>query len=128
MFNKITYPNLINFYEKLNIPYEKSNMSFAVSVKNSNVEYSGSGIKGLFANKYNIFNINFLKMIKEIIFFYKRAQEINIKNYENTSLEDFLKSEKMSNYFINFHITSYGSWNLVSSTKFSRKNANETYF
>ena len=68
MFNKITYPNLINFYEKLNIPYEKSNMSFAVSVKNSNVEYSGSGIKGLFANKYNIFNINFLKMIKEIIF------------------------------------------------------------
>jgi len=104
VFNKITYPNLIKFYEKLNIPYEKSNMSFAVSVKNSNVEYSGSGIKGLFANKYNVFNMNFLKMIKEIIFFYKRAEEINIENYENLSLEDFLKSEKMSSYFINFHI------------------------
>ena len=45
VFNKITYPNLVNFFENLNIPYEKSNMSFSVSVKNSNIEYSGNGFK-----------------------------------------------------------------------------------
>jgi uncharacterized protein len=104
VFNKITYPNLINFFQELKIPYEKSNMSFSVSVKNSGVEYSGDGIKGLFSNKYNIFNFNFLKMIKEIFLFYKLASKVDIKKYENLSLGDFLKDKKMSKYFIKFHI------------------------
>ena len=45
VFNKINYPNLLKFFHDLNVDYEKSNMSFAVSVKNSNIEYSGSGLK-----------------------------------------------------------------------------------
>ena len=45
-------------------------MSFSVSIKDTNVEYGGSGFKAIFANKFNIFNFKFLKMIKEIISFY----------------------------------------------------------
>jgi len=104
VFNKITYPNLINFFDELNVSYEKSNMSFSVSVKNSKIEYSGSGLKGLFANKSNILNLKFLKMIKEIYFFYKDSIKINPERYKNKTLKDFLNSKKMSNYFINFHI------------------------
>ena len=104
VFNKINYPNLVNLFETLKVPYQKSNMSFSVSVKNSNLEYSGSGLKGLFANKYNILNINFIKMIKEIFYFYKMAERINKKNIENQTLGEFLKSKKMSDYFIRFHI------------------------
>ncbi len=69
VFNKVNYPNLVNLFEKIQVNYEKSNMSFSVSVKNSNIEYSGSGLKGLFGNKYNIFNLSFIKMIKDIFFF-----------------------------------------------------------
>ena len=104
VFNKTTYPNLIKFFHDLNISYEKSNMSFAVSIKNSNIEYSGSGLSGLFVNKLNIININFLKMIKEIIFFYKEAEKINENKYKNQTLGEFLKYKKLSNYFINYHI------------------------
>jgi predicted NAD/FAD-binding protein len=104
VFNKINYPNLVQLFDFLNVSYEESNMSFSVSVKNSNIEYCGSGLSGLFSNKYNILNFNFLKMIKEIIFFYRDAEEINEKHYEEETLNDFLKSKKMSNYFINFHI------------------------
>jgi uncharacterized protein len=104
VFNKINYPNLLNFFHDLNIEYEKSDMSFAVSVKNSNVEYSGNGIKGLFSNKLNLFNFRFLKMITEIIFFYKQAEKISKNNYMNQTLGEFLKSKKLSKYFINFHI------------------------
>ena len=104
VFNKVNYSNLLKLFETLHVPYEKSNMSFSVSVKNSNIEYSGSGLKGLFANKYNILNFKFLKMITEIISFYKESAEINKKNYEDKSLGEFLKYKKMSNYFINFHI------------------------
>ena len=35
--------------ENIKVGYEKSDMSFSVSVKNSNIEYSGSGLKGLFS-------------------------------------------------------------------------------
>ena len=104
VFNKINYPNLVKLFSTLRVPYEKSNMSFSVSVKNSNIEYSGSGLKGLFSNKYNILNFNFLKMLKDIIFFYKIAEKINENEYQDQTLGGFLKSKKMSNYFINFHI------------------------
>jgi len=104
VFNKINYPNLLNLFNKLKINYEKSNMSFSVSVKNSNIEYSGSGLKGLFVNKYNIFNPSFIKMVKEIFFFYKTADKMNKKNFTNQTLGNFLKSKKMSNYFVKFHI------------------------
>ena len=73
VFNKINYPNLVELFSSIQIPYEQSNMSFSVSVKNSIIEYSGSGLRGLFSYKSNIFNLNFLRMIKEIVFFYKEA-------------------------------------------------------
>ena len=62
VFNQITYPNLINFFEEINVDIEKSDMSFSVSVENTNFEYCGKGLKGIFANKSNILNIQFLKM------------------------------------------------------------------
>ncbi len=104
VFNKNNYPNLLNFFHDLNVSYEKSNMSFSVSVKNSNIEYSGSGLNGIFSNKLNIFNIKFLRMIKEIISFYKEAELTSEVNYQGKTLEDFLKIKKLSSYFINFHI------------------------
>ena len=94
VFNKINYPNLVNLFEKLEVSYEKSNMSFSVSVKNSNIEYSGSGISGLFANRYNVFNLNFIKMIKEIFSFYKTADKIRKESIINQTLGEFLKSKK----------------------------------
>ena len=104
VFNKVNYPNLLKFFENLNINYEKSNMSFAVSVKNSNIEYSGTGLSGIFANKSNFFNLNFLKMITEIISFYKQAEKLDGTKFYDKTLGDFLKLNNFSNYFINFHI------------------------
>ena len=43
VFNEKTYPNLINFLKELDVKYEKSDMSFYVSVKKSNIEYCGKG-------------------------------------------------------------------------------------
>jgi len=104
VFNKATYPNLVNFFNSLEVPYEKSNMSFSVSIKNSNIEYSGSGFRGLFSNKHNLISFKFIKMLKDIIFFYKSAEKINENEYQNQTLGDFVEFKKMSNYFINFHI------------------------
>ena len=103
VFNFQTYPNFINFLNDNNVEIEKSNMSFSVSVKGTNIEYCGKGIFGIFSNKKNLLNFNFFKMFFEIIKFYKKSN--NLKNIdENLKLDDFLRSENMSKYFINYHI------------------------
>ena len=101
VFNELTYPNLVKFFHEIDAEYEKSNMSFAVSVKGTEVEYSGSGFKGLFSNKKNLFNLSFIKMIFEIINFYKKVPfEINPET-EKMTLGEYFSKKKLSNYFCN---------------------------
>ena len=70
VFNYETYPNLINFFNENKVEIEKSDMSFSVNVKDTNFEYCGKGLKGIFAKKSNLFNIKFLRMFYDIISFY----------------------------------------------------------
>ena len=79
-------------------------MSFSVSVKDTNIEYCGKGISGVFSNRKNILNMKFVKMFFEIINFYKKCRNININSLNKETLGDFLKKENLSEYFINFHI------------------------
>jgi len=104
VFNELTYPNLINFFKELNVPFEKSNMSFSVSIKDTNIEYGGSGFNAIFANKFNLFNFNFLKMIREIISFYNYAPSLLTNNTEEITLGNYLTKSNLSKYFIEFHI------------------------
>ena len=103
VFNKKTYPHLINFFEENNIAIEKSNMSFSVSVRDSEIEYCGKGISGIFSNKLNLFNIKFLKMFFTIINFYKKSENKNLID-ENINLGEYLYQLNVSDYFIKFHI------------------------
>ena len=103
VFNKKTYPNLINFFQENDIAIEKSNMSFSVSVRDSNIEYCGKGLSGIFSNKSNLLNIKFLKMFFTIISFYKQSENQDSIN-ENITLGSYLDNLKLSEYFIKFHI------------------------
>ena len=103
VFNHQTYPNLINFFKEIDIEIEKSDMSFSVSVENTNYEYCGKGLSGIFANKSNLLNIEFLKMFFDILKFYKTCDNISEIDQKIT-LDDFLKKNKWSKGFINYHI------------------------
>ena len=103
VFNFKTYPNFVKFLNDNGIEIEKSNMSFSVSVKETDIEYCGKVLLGIFSNKKNLLNFDFFKMFFEIIKFYKKSNDLkNIE--ENLTLDDFLKREKMSKYFTNYHI------------------------
>ena len=104
VFNEKTYPNLINFFKELKVDYEKSNMSFAVSIKDTKVEYSGKSLGSLFCNKSNIFNFKFIKLILDIIKFYKLAPLLLTKENEDLTLGDYLEKKKVSGYLKNYHI------------------------
>ena len=104
VFNKITYPNLINFFKENDIEIEKSDMSFSVSVKGTNIEYCGKGLNGIFSNRGNLLNLKFIKMFFEIINFYKRCEKLNSNNIEKITLGEYLTKIGKSKYFIDYHI------------------------
>ena len=105
VFNKITYPNLISFFEENKIEIEKSDMSFSVNVKNTNIEYCGKGLNGIFSNRSNLFNYKFVKMFFEIINFYKGCENLDTNSLEdNITLGQYLEKIKKTDYFINYHI------------------------
>ena len=103
VFNFKTYPNLINFFEENKIEIEKSDMSFSVSVRNTNFEYCGKGLNGIFSNKSNLINLKFLRMFFDILNFYKKCD--NLKNFdEKITLGEYLTQNKLSKEFTNYHL------------------------
>ncbi len=103
VFNKKTYPNLINFFKEIDVEIEKSNMSLSFMSKDIDLEYCGKGLKGIFSYKKNLFNFDFFIMFLEILRFYKKSSKLNEFN-ENISLGEYLVNEKHSEYFINYHL------------------------
>ena len=104
VFNKVTYPNLINFFRENKIEIEKSDMSFSVSVKNTNIEYCGKGLNGIFSNRSTFLNPRFVKMFFEIISFYKNCENLDSNFLEKITLGEYLNKIGKSKYFIDYHI------------------------
>ena len=103
VFNHETYPNLINFFNENHVEIEKSDMSFSVNVKGTNIEYCGKGLRGMFSNKLNILNPKFLRMFLDIINFYRNCDKIK-EFKDDITLGEFLVNKKLSKSFIEYHL------------------------
>lgn len=73
VFNEANYPNLTALLRHLKVPTKASNMSFAASFDNGAFEYSGTDLRGLLAQKRNLFRPRFWSMLKDIVRFYREA-------------------------------------------------------
>lgn len=97
VFNFETYPNLCKLFDEIKAPIKKTDMSFSVQHTASGLEYCGSGLNGLFAQRKNIFNIKYIKMLIEITRFNKISVEIlDDPKFENHSLAQYIKEFNFS--------------------------------
>lgn len=91
VFNFKTYPNLCNLFNEIKAPIKKTDMSFSVQYMPTGLEYCGSGLNGLFAQRKNIFNVKYIKMLKQITRFNKISVEIlNDERYHNHTLKQYI--------------------------------------
>jgi predicted NAD/FAD-binding protein len=91
VYNEVTYPNLTALFAHLGVPTQLSNMSFAVSLANGELEYSGNGLGGLFAEKRNLIRPRFWSMLKDLHRFYREApRDLAMLEEVHTSLGDYL--------------------------------------
>lgn len=73
VYNDWTYPNFIKLMDKIGVPGRKSEMSFSVTCETSGLEYAGSNINTLFADRKNLLRPGYWKMLKDIVSFNKVA-------------------------------------------------------
>ncbi|PHU21208.1 hypothetical protein BC332_06315 [Capsicum chinense] len=107
VFNRVTYPNMMEFFECLGVDMEISDMSFSVSLdKGHGCEWgSRNGLSGLFAQKKNVLNPYFWQMIREIIRFkqdvisYLEELDNNPDIDRNETLGHFIQSHGYSELF-----------------------------
>jgi predicted NAD/FAD-binding protein len=91
VFNFETYPNLCKLFDEIKAPIKKTDMSFSVQYMPTGLEYSGSGLTGLFAQRKNIFNAKYIKMLMQISRFNKISVEIlNDERYHNHTLKQYI--------------------------------------
>ncbi len=76
VFNRETYPNLCRLFEVLGVAHHESDMSFSVSCARCRLEWCGTGIEGVFAQKANLVRPAFLGMLLEIARFNREAPRL----------------------------------------------------
>ncbi len=73
VYNEANYPNLTAMFAHLGVDTLASDMSFAVSLDGGRLEYNGTDIPGLFAQRRNLLRPRFIGMIRDILRFYRSA-------------------------------------------------------
>ena len=107
VFNERTYPNLIELLADLGVETAKSDMSFSVKVPGAGgnahtLEWSGSSLNSVFAQRRNLVSVKFLRMLRDIMRFNRTTTDIANAHAEAAMLQplgDFLKEHKFSDEF-----------------------------
>ncbi|MDF0750252.1 FAD-dependent oxidoreductase [Marinobacter sp. 71-i] len=111
VFNDWTYPNFMKLMDRLGVASEVSDMSFSVDCHSSGLQYNGTSLNTLFAQRSNLLNLPFLRMIREILRFNKESRadlaEGHITNDE--TLGEYLNRNGYSRYFRNYYIVPMGA-------------------
>lgn len=103
VYNEDTYPNLVALFEYLKVPTKPSDMSFAVSMDGGSLEYSGSGLGGLFAQARNVASPRFWSMLRDLVRFYRTAAA-DACDLHLTTLGDYLDANGYGRAFREDHL------------------------
>ena len=109
VFNERTYPNFISLLDELGVAWQDSDMGFSVQHEGTGLEYSGSTLNTLFAQRSNLFKPSFHRMIREILRFNREAPLLLESTASQISLQDYLANEKYSREFIDQFILPMGA-------------------
>ena len=114
VFNDWTYPNFIRLLDELGVAWQHSNMSFSLSCQRTGLEYNGTSINSLFAQRRNMVNPTFLRMLADILRFSYRAPELlspalaNDPATARLTLDDYLDRGGYSRMFRERYIVPMG--------------------
>ena len=104
VFNDRTYPNFIKLLEEIGQQSQLSEMSFSVQSESTGIEYCGSSLNKLFAQRSNFFRPKFYRMIYDILRFNKESFKIINSLSGSEIVSEYLVEKNYSKTFINHYL------------------------
>ena len=107
VFNHATYPNLVKLFSDLGVPTAASDMSFSVQVPAIGLEWSGSNLDAVFAQRSNLLKPRFIGMLADLLRFNKECTAIAEQQQEVTLQEpigDFLTRRRFGHAFRDWYL------------------------
>jgi len=108
VFNDWTYPNFIALLSELGVESQASVMSFSVRNEASGLEYNGTTINTLFAQRRNLLRPSFYRMLRDIVRFNREAPAL-LASSTDIALGDYLAAHHYSSEFIGDYLVPMGA-------------------
>jgi predicted NAD/FAD-binding protein len=111
VFNDRTYPNFIALLDELGVRSRPTSMSFSVRCDAANLEYNGSSLNGLFAQRRNLLRPGFYRMLADILRFNREAPELVLSRSatDETTLGEYLATHRYSREFAEYYLLPMGA-------------------
>ena len=84
-------------------------MSFSVSGGSSGLEYNGSSLNGLFAQRSNLLRPSFYRMLSDILRFNREAPDLLERPDFDLTLGEYLDRNGYSRQFVDSYVLPMGS-------------------
>ena len=109
VYNDWTYPNFIEMLNTLGVETQSSDMSFSVHDEASGLEYNGTCLNSLFAQRRNLFRPSFIGMIRDILRFNQEAPALLDEHQADMPFGEYLKLNGYGEKFIAHYVIPMGS-------------------
>lgn len=110
VFNKVTYPLLTRLFTELQVPVKPTSMSFSVRHTDSGLEFCGSSLNHLFAQRRNLFSPRFYRMLGAIRRFNREAMQfLDDPAIQEVTLGDYVRQRGYGGDFLQLYLTPMSS-------------------
>jgi len=111
VFNERTYPGLIGLFAELQVQTSASDMSFSVQTPRASgqraMEWSGSNLNTVFAQRSNLFSSTFLGMLRDVLRFNVLANALAERGEDHVLMQplgEFLEAYKFGSAFRHWYL------------------------
>ena len=108
VFNEANYPNFSAILKELGIATRDTTMSFSVRCDASGLEYNGTTLNTIFAQRRNLLRPRFLGMLMDIMKFHRRARS-TLSCEDDISVADFVEENGLGEAFYEDYLVPLGS-------------------
>lgn len=102
--NDWTYPNFLALLAELGVATQPTSMSFSVSCERTGLEYNGTSLAALFADRRNLVRPRFYSLLANILRFGRDARAFLASANDTATLGDFLTAHRYGPELVDHYV------------------------